>query len=251
MSNAAYAAWLDVGDRPFPLVGKTLSLGRARDNNVVFTSTKVSRRHALVHAQGGAEFSLVDLGSSNGTHLNGRRVVHQSVAKRELFKSAKQSLVFRLEIPPDFRGTNFATQTQRTVREVKEMTCFGLLLDIQRTPSGGGRMLAEVGANGGHVAGRNARRVIEESRRHRQQIPGRRTSALLERRFATAQVATEALNAFLPTPPSTPLSLPFTPARRFSAFSPPPWGELSPLGQDLNFLFQLSVSPQPISLVRS
>ena len=69
MNHGALAAWLDVGDRQFPLVGKTFSLGRAKDNNVVFTSTKVSRRHALVHAQGGAEFSLVDLGSKNGTYV--------------------------------------------------------------------------------------------------------------------------------------------------------------------------------------
>ena len=75
MNNAALAAWLDVGDRQFPLVGKTLSLGRAKDNNVVFSSNKVSRRHAIVHAQGASEFSIVDLGSSNGTHLNGRRVI--------------------------------------------------------------------------------------------------------------------------------------------------------------------------------
>ena len=43
------AAWLDQGEKKLPLVGRTFSLGRARDNNVVFTSEKVSRRHAIVH----------------------------------------------------------------------------------------------------------------------------------------------------------------------------------------------------------
>src|SRR5207253_4453494 len=101
MSNLALAAWLDVGDREFPLVGKTFSLGRAKDNNVVFTSTKVSRRHALVHAQGASEFSLVDLGSSNGTHLNGRRVIAPVALQHgDVIQIGEQSLVFRLEATP-------------------------------------------------------------------------------------------------------------------------------------------------------
>src|SRR5690349_17996930 len=75
MNGHSSTAWLEVGDQQLPLVGKTFSLGRSKDNNVVFTSSKVSRRHAIVHAQGGIEFSLVDLGSSNGTHVNGRRVI--------------------------------------------------------------------------------------------------------------------------------------------------------------------------------
>src|SRR2546423_1736885 len=132
MNGAVSTAWLDVGDRQFPLVGKTFSLGRAGDNNIVFTSTKVSRRHALVHAQGGAEFSLVDLGSSNGTHLNGRRVVHPiSLQHGDVIQIGEQSLIFRLEIPQMLEEANSMTQTQRTVREVKEMTCWFLLLDIQ------------------------------------------------------------------------------------------------------------------------
>src|SRR3954447_17040341 len=101
MNNAApvLAAWLEVGDRLFPLVGENFSLGRSKDNNVVFISPKVSRRHALVHAQGGSEFSLVDLGSSNGTHLNGRRVIQppMSLQHGDVIQIGEQSLIFRLE----------------------------------------------------------------------------------------------------------------------------------------------------------
>ena len=132
VGNLVYAAWLDVGDRPFPLVGKTLSLGRAKDNNIVFTSTKVSRRHALVHAQGGAEFSLVDLGSSNGTHLNGRRVVHPIPLQHgDIIQIGEQSLVFRLETSRMPEEEIYLTEAQMTVRDVNELTCWFLLLDIQ------------------------------------------------------------------------------------------------------------------------
>src|ERR1700736_4549793 len=91
-------AWLDTGDQRLPLAGKTLSLGRAKQNNVVFTSDKVSRRHALVHAQGAAEFSLVDLGSSNGTHLNGRRVIQPvPLQNGDVIQIGEQSLIFHVE----------------------------------------------------------------------------------------------------------------------------------------------------------
>ena len=134
MDNAApaFAAWLDVGDERFPLAGKTFSLGRSKDNNVVFTSPKVSRRHALVHAQGGSEFSLVDLGSSNGTHLNGRRVVQPIALKSgDTIQIGEQSLVFRLETIGLPTEQQYLTEAKMTIREVKEFTCWFLLIDIE------------------------------------------------------------------------------------------------------------------------
>src|SRR6185295_14627978 len=135
MNNAApvLAAWLDVGERHFPLVGKTFSLGRSKDNNVVFVSPKVSRRHALVHAQGGSEFSLVDLGSSNGTHLNGRRVIQpMSLHHGDVIQIGEQSLVFRLETAHASSAEQiYVTEAQMTVREVNELTCWFLLADVE------------------------------------------------------------------------------------------------------------------------
>ena len=132
MSTAALAAWLDFGDQQFPLVGKTFSLGRAKGNNMVFGSPKVSRRHALVHSQGGSEFSLVDLGSSNGTHLNGRRVIQPIVLKHgDVIQIGEQSLVFRLEMSPEAEDQLYATEAQLTLRDVSELTCWFLLVDIE------------------------------------------------------------------------------------------------------------------------
>jgi hypothetical protein len=52
----------------------TCSLGRTDDNDVVLADVLVSRRHALIQKQSREELWLVDLGSRNGTHLNGRRL---------------------------------------------------------------------------------------------------------------------------------------------------------------------------------
>ena len=241
MNNAAYAAWLDVGDRPFPLVGKTLSLGRARDNNVVFTSTKVSRRHALVHAQGGAEFSLVDLGSSNGTHLNGRRVVHPIPLQHgDVIQIGEQSLVFRLEIPRTPEEANSVTQTQGTVREVTEMTCWFLLFDIQNFVELSSRISAEELAQmvGAWLA--ECQRVIENHGGTVSKFLGDGLLVYWNARFCDCASVAEALSALRSMQkrrqPPFRWALHFGTAVFGVAAAP---GELSALGQDLNFLFRI------------
>jgi adenylate cyclase len=74
-SPDALLAWLETpeGER-LPLEGVS-SLGRdPAQNRYGFNHAKVSRRHALIHAQEGGEFWVVDLGSTNGTYIDGDRV---------------------------------------------------------------------------------------------------------------------------------------------------------------------------------
>ena len=52
---------------------ESLSIGRDESNDLVLNDDRVSRNHALIRKQG-ADVVLVDLGSSNGTFLNGRPV---------------------------------------------------------------------------------------------------------------------------------------------------------------------------------
>jgi Protein of unknown function (DUF3662)/FHA domain len=52
---------------------RSVVLGRSRDCDLQLTDANVSRRHAEVR-QEGASYWIVDLGSTNGTELNGRRV---------------------------------------------------------------------------------------------------------------------------------------------------------------------------------
>lgn len=52
----------------------TCTVGRGSTSDIVLNDSKVSRRHALVQPQKQYEFWLLDLGSSNGTFVNGRRI---------------------------------------------------------------------------------------------------------------------------------------------------------------------------------
>ncbi|GHE07932.1 FHA domain-containing protein [Streptomyces alanosinicus] len=57
-----------------PLPPRTVRIGRAADNDLVVDDLIVSRRHAELRAHTDGTYEIVDLGSHNGTYLNGRPV---------------------------------------------------------------------------------------------------------------------------------------------------------------------------------
>lgn len=63
---------LPTGDR-VPLGEYTVSIGRQHDCTVVLADPNVSRRHAEV-APSGTGFAVADLGSTNGTSVNGTKI---------------------------------------------------------------------------------------------------------------------------------------------------------------------------------
>ena len=122
-------AWLETGWNKFPIHGGC-SIGRSPQNIVVLDSPKVSRRHAIINVQNVGEFWLIDLGSSNGTFLNKRRI-HQPVrlADDDEFVIGDSVFMFRQteHIAEDVR-TMFI---ECTVREIENVPCWLLLADIE------------------------------------------------------------------------------------------------------------------------
>jgi hypothetical protein len=59
--------------KQFPLTDAPCSFGRNPDNAIVVASARASRRHAEIRREGG-DFILYDLGSANGTLVNGQRI---------------------------------------------------------------------------------------------------------------------------------------------------------------------------------
>lgn len=63
------------GNRYLPLVGSYCwTVGRSDDNNFVLPDRWISRNHAMLQCMETGEFYLIDLGSRNGSFVNGRRV---------------------------------------------------------------------------------------------------------------------------------------------------------------------------------
>ncbi len=57
----------------FALTGDSMLIGRQEDADIFLESLAVSRQHARIHYQGG-EYFVEDVGSSNGTYVNGGRI---------------------------------------------------------------------------------------------------------------------------------------------------------------------------------
>ena len=63
----------DGGERSFELDAGALTIGRARDNDLVLADGRVSRHHGRLHSRHGA-LVYTDLESTNGSRVNGIRV---------------------------------------------------------------------------------------------------------------------------------------------------------------------------------
>jgi pSer/pThr/pTyr-binding forkhead associated (FHA) protein len=64
----------------FPLEGDQLTIGRDASNGVAINDAEVSRKHSRLSFQGG-KYVLEDLGSTNGTFVNGQRLSGPVVLK--------------------------------------------------------------------------------------------------------------------------------------------------------------------------
>jgi adenylate cyclase len=83
--------------RRFPLTaGQTWAIGRGDGCAVLLDSRSVSRLHALIQRRETGDYSLVDLGSRNGSFVNGHRVSLPTVLNdRDKVLLGDQELVFQ------------------------------------------------------------------------------------------------------------------------------------------------------------
>ena len=71
-------ATLTVDGRVVPLSSDRVVIGRSRECDVRVEDGNVSRRHAELSRDGGSDWTVVDLGSTNGTEVNGRRITKRT-----------------------------------------------------------------------------------------------------------------------------------------------------------------------------
>lgn len=82
----------DQGTR-FELDQETVSIGREASNSIQVHDTEVSRRHAEIRRAGDLH-TLVDLGSSNGSYVNGQRVQHHELASGDRVQVGRTLMLF-------------------------------------------------------------------------------------------------------------------------------------------------------------
>ena len=86
-------ARLTVGERTHELNSKRVVIGRSRESDVQISDPNASRRHAEIRREGGA-FSIVDLGSTNGLDVNGKRTQRAKLSDGDRITIGTTDLVF-------------------------------------------------------------------------------------------------------------------------------------------------------------
>jgi adenylate cyclase len=124
------AAWLEAADGKRHPIHGSCSLGRIAANAIMLESSKVSRRHALIHSQNIGELWLIDFGSSNGTFLNKRRI-RQPARLSDGDQITIGDAVFKFHQPLAVSDEYRTAVMQRTLREIESIPCWLLLTDIR------------------------------------------------------------------------------------------------------------------------
>jgi pSer/pThr/pTyr-binding forkhead associated (FHA) protein len=106
-------------EQEFELAKASISLGRAATNDVILDDVRVSRSHA--HLGCGEEgVTLVDMGSSNGTRVNGIRIKRTTLVPGDTISLGSQQLRYLVDDPSEDLGlTVIDTEAQldRTIAD--------------------------------------------------------------------------------------------------------------------------------------
>ena len=93
----AEVAVLTWDGREHDLGGQATVIGRSSECDIVVGDPNVSRRHAEVRRVGRG-FSLVDLGSTNGTEVNGQRVTETSLMNGDVIGVGTTQITFERRV---------------------------------------------------------------------------------------------------------------------------------------------------------
>ncbi len=64
----------------------TTSIGRQEDNDIVLNDLAVSKKHARINRE--EKYFLTDLRSSNGTFINGKKILHSKLSDGDIIHFA-------------------------------------------------------------------------------------------------------------------------------------------------------------------
>ncbi len=98
------AAYLVVEQGPYLqqqyLLNKAATvIGRGPNNDIVFVDPEVSRQHAQILRHGAQNYVVQDLGSTNGTFVNGRRIETTTPLKNGATINLGESIILSFHLP--------------------------------------------------------------------------------------------------------------------------------------------------------
>lgn len=93
-SSAMLLQQTPAGPQPIPLASTMLTVGRGLNNDIILEDTRVSRHHAQLRYKT-RRFWLTDLNSTNGTYINGERILESALRDGDIISLGGLELTFR------------------------------------------------------------------------------------------------------------------------------------------------------------
>jgi hypothetical protein len=90
-------AVVSLDDRRYVLEGPRSTIGRSKDAECVLRDPNVSRHHAELRRSSGGEWTIADLGSTNGVKVNGKRVATAALNPGDQVTLGTTTFVFDVE----------------------------------------------------------------------------------------------------------------------------------------------------------
>ena len=90
-------AIISVDDRRYVLDGPTATLGRSKEADCIIDDPNISRRHAELRRSNVGDWQIVDLNSTNGVKVNGRRVANARLSPGDEITLGTKVLAFDIE----------------------------------------------------------------------------------------------------------------------------------------------------------
>jgi hypothetical protein len=88
---------LSAGNEKYEITGPTVLIGRSKHADIVLPDPNISRSHAEVRRQGN-DYIVVDLDSTNGIEVNGRRVSTQTLQNGDVITLGKTRVRFERQL---------------------------------------------------------------------------------------------------------------------------------------------------------
>ena len=96
-AEVATRAVVTVDERRYVLDGPRATIGRAKDADCVLRDPNVSRHHAELRRSAQGDWTIADLGSTNGIKVNGRRVGSTRLASGDQVTVGTTTFLFDIE----------------------------------------------------------------------------------------------------------------------------------------------------------